>query len=143
MCSIAIMMQQHERFGLDRILTTLLPIAHTRIIECMPTSQILLDRRRSAIAVDHLQVHCFSSKMVVSAVCILVAVTAVHLLSACETGSLCARVLKKVGALVSPPPRLTRNRNRCHLAIAIALCTKWWVGLDDERDVILTSGAGA
>ena len=84
--------------------------------------------------------------MVVSAVCILVAVTAIHLLSACETGSLCARVLKKVGALVSPPPRLTRNHNRCHLAIAIALCTKWWVGLlalDGERDVILTSGAGA
>ena len=80
---------------------------------------VKLDMRRSAIALDlshHLQVHCLCSKMVVSAVCILVAVTAVHLLSACDTRRLRPRVLEKVCALVSPPSRLTGNHNRRHLA---------------------------
>ena len=114
------------------------PIVNTWISECTPTShhETLLTCyiRQASISYRHrlhLQVHCFSSKMVVSAVCILVAVTAVHLLSACDTGSLRARVLEKVGALVSPPPRLTGNHNRCHLSRSHSgVCTKWWVGLE-------------
>ena len=124
--------------------------------ECTPTShhETLLTCyiRQASISYRHrlhLQVHCFSSKMVVSAVCILVAVTAVHLLSACDTGSLRARVLEKVGALVSPPPRLTRNHNRCHLAIALCSLHKvvggagWrtWRHFDFRRWRLATSPA--
>lgn len=62
-----------------------------------------------------LQVNAFGANVLMSAICVLTVIASVDLLSTRHSRIRRPRVMKEVGAFVSPPSLLSRNLNRCHL----------------------------